>query len=76
MQPAMHVRVVIGVMAADGIDHRGRLLRRGGVVEIDQRTPVHALPQRGKVAADPFHVEGRVHCFRSLRAAAHLRYHR
>ena len=46
VQPAMHVGVVVRIGLGDRVDHHLRLLRRGAVVEIDQRPAVH-LAARG-----------------------------
>src|SRR3954454_5926688 len=43
MHAAMNVRILLGVVADDAIDHLPRLLRRRGVVEIDERTPAANL---------------------------------
>src|SRR5262249_49645826 len=48
----MHVGVVRAVVGAQRIDHRLRLLGRGGVVEIDERMAVDVLVQGRKVLAD------------------------
>src|SRR5664279_5078809 len=37
MQAAMHIGVLLGVSLLDAVEHGFRLLRRGRVVEIDQR---------------------------------------
>ena len=39
------------------VDHRLRFLRRGGVVQIDERLAVNLLAKDGKVGANFFHVE-------------------
>ena len=49
---AMNVGVVALVVMRDGVDHRPRLLRGRGVVEVHQRMPVHLLLQNGKIAAN------------------------
>src|SRR5450432_421078 len=41
------------------LDHGPRLLRGGGVVEIDERLAIGALGENGKVSAQRFDVEGR-----------------
>src|SRR5271157_4773876 len=55
---AMHVRVFVLIEVAEAIDNALRLLRGCRVVEPDERTPIHALPQDGKIAANSFYVEG------------------
>ena len=51
VQPAMDVGVFFSVGALDGVEHRSRLLRRGAVVEIDERLAVDLLRDRiGKSA--------------------------
>ena len=51
MDAAMDVGVDVRVVALQRIDHRLRLLRGGGIVEIDQRLAVHRLAQDGKILA-------------------------
>ena len=59
MQAAMHV----GVFEAVGVIHRledgARLLRRGAVVEIDERTAVHLAKEDREVGANKLDVVGR-----------------
>ena len=52
VQPAMHVGVFHLVGVVDGVEHRARLLRRGAVVEIDQRLAVDLAEQDREVGAD------------------------
>ena len=56
---AMDVGVVLGVAAHHRVDDGLRLLRRGGVVEIDERLAVDLLVQDGEVLPDSLDVEGR-----------------
>ncbi len=51
VQSAVHVGVFHRIGLGDRVDHRLRLLRRGAVVEIDQRPAVHLARQDRKVAA-------------------------
>ena len=60
MQPAMHVGVFALVGLGHALQHRGRLLRRRRVVEIDQRLAVHLERQRGKILPHSRHVVGTV----------------
>ena len=52
MQPAMDVGVFLSVGALDGVEHRFRLLRRGAVVEIDERLAVDLLREDREIGAD------------------------
>ena len=54
---AMDVRAVLLVEARDGVDDGLRLLRGGGIVEIDERLAVNRLMQRGEVFAECSYVE-------------------
>src|SRR5262249_4393134 len=56
----MHVGVGQLVVVADGLDHCARLLRRGGIVEINQTTPSAPSLEDRKVAAYQFAIE--CHC--------------
>ena len=49
---AMDIGVVVLVVMAQGIEHRARLLRGGGVVEVDQGLAVHLLIEDRKVGPD------------------------
>jgi hypothetical protein len=48
MQPPVHIGVFVRIGVADRVDHRLRLLRRGAIVEIDQRLAVHLRDRIGK----------------------------
>ena len=48
VQAAMHVGVVVLVVVPQRIEHRARLLRGGGVVEIDQRLACTSWSRIGK----------------------------
>ena len=52
----MHVGVLLVVGALDGVEHRARLLRRGAVVEIDQRLAVDLARQDREIGADRLNV--------------------
>ncbi len=65
MNAAMHVGVIVFVIVPKRLDHRPRLLRRRGIVEIDERLAVHLLMQDRKIGADAFDIERRFrHDFR------------
>jgi len=66
----MDVRVFFGVVPNHSIDDRLRLLRRRGVVEIDERLAANALPQERKVLTDRRGVE-RYRARRNRRPRAH-----
>jgi len=48
---AVDVGVDGGVSVGDGIDDAARLLRGGGIVEIDQRAAIHLAGEEGKVGS-------------------------
>ena len=52
MQAAMHIGIFVGIGMLNRVDHDLRLLRRGAVVEIDQRLAVDFPRQDREVAAD------------------------
>ncbi len=52
----MHVGILGGVGVFEPVEHGARLLRRGGIVEIDQRLAVNLERQRRKILADPVHI--------------------
>ena len=56
VQPAMHVGVFARIRLLDAVEHRLRLLRRGGVVEINERLAVDLHRQRRKIRADALDV--------------------
>src|SRR5215510_2562265 len=56
MDAAVHVGVVRGVVPFERLDDGVRLLRRRGIVEIDERPAVDLLAQDGKVLPDALHV--------------------
>ena len=60
MQAAMHIGVFVLVSVRQAFDHRPRLLRRGGIVEIDQRLAIGALGQNRKIGAQGLGVERQV----------------
>ena len=74
VQAAMDVGVFHLVGVVDGVEHRARLLRRGAVVEIDQRLAVDLAEQDREVGADGLDVVGGlardVGLFRSLPSCA------
>ena len=53
----VHVAGVARVHAAHLVEHGERLLRGRGAVEVDERVAVHALRERGELAAHPRQVE-------------------
>ena len=56
---AVDVRVAVFVVADERVDHLARLLRRGGVVEVDQRVPVHFPGEDREVFADRANIQSR-----------------
>lgn len=67
VQAAVHVGVLALVGFRHAVEHRIRLLRRGGVVEIDQRLAINLHRQRGEIlshAGDVICTVGnrRMHC--------------
>src|SRR6185437_13708749 len=52
MQAAMHVGVLLRIGLLQPVEHLARLLRRGRVVEIDQRLAIDLERQRRKIRAD------------------------
>src|SRR5262249_22851713 len=66
MQAAMDVRVFGRIGALDAVKHSLRLLRRSGIVEIDQRLAIDLRGQDGEILAHTGNVvyplgDGRVH---------------
>ena len=59
MQAAMHIGVFVLVDMGDALDHLPRLLRRGGVVEIDEILAIGLFGEDRKVAADRLDIIGR-----------------
>ena len=57
VQAAVDVGVVVPVVVAHRIDHRVGLLRRGRVVEVDQRLAVNLPSQDREARAEGLHVE-------------------
>ncbi len=57
MHGAMDIGVGSFVIPGDGVDHRARLLRGGGVIEIDERLAVNLLLEDRKIGADALDVE-------------------
>jgi hypothetical protein len=53
----VHVAGVPRVHAAHLVEHGERLLRGRGAVEVDERVAIHALRERGELAAHPRQVE-------------------
>ena len=60
MQAAVHIGVLGGVGMLEAIEHRLRLLRRGCVVEIDERLAVNRHGEDRKILADAADVIGAV----------------
>src|SRR5579872_5049029 len=58
MHSAVDIGVVLLVVLRDAVDHRGRLLGGGRVVQIDQRLPMDEGFQDGEVLAELPHVVG------------------
>ena len=53
----MHVRVVVAVIVAFGINHRQRLLRCGRVIKINQRPAVYLCFQNREIRAPELRLE-------------------
>ena len=71
VQAAVHIGVFGGIGVLEAVEHRLRLLRRGRVVEIDERLAVNRHGEDGKILADAVDVigavgDGFVHCFASV----------
>jgi hypothetical protein len=58
VQPAVDVGVFHRIGLRHRVDHDLRLLRRGAVVEIDERLAVHLAREDREVLADLVHVVG------------------
>ena len=67
---AMDVGVHVLVVARDGVDDDLRLLRSGGVVQIDQRLAVDPLGEDGKIGADPGEIEAGLRALGTARRAS------
>ena len=63
VQAAMHIGVFVFVIISDDIENRARFLRTGGVVEINQRMTVDALPQNRKFLAERGPIHSTSGCF-------------
>ena len=77
---AMDVGVAADVVVHQRVEHGLRLLRRGGVVEIDQRLAVHLLVQDREIRAEardvePGHGAGRCRCRRRSDPLGHFAVH-
>ena len=55
----MDIGIFLRLALHDGVEHRLGLLRRGGIVEIDQRLAIDLARQDRKVAADGLDIVGR-----------------
>jgi hypothetical protein len=68
----MDVGVVVLVIMHQRVNHRARFLRRGGVVEINQRLAVDLLVEDGKILSQrsPVNDFGFIESFRRLRRSA------
>ena len=63
MQAAMHVGIFGGIGVLEALEHCLRLLRRGGVVEIDERLAIDLHREDREIRADASYVVGAVgHC--------------
>src|SRR5207247_269898 len=51
VQTAMDIGIFVFVIISADIEHTSRLLRTGGVVEVNQRMTVHALTQDREILA-------------------------
>src|SRR5438128_12488399 len=54
----MHIRVLMLVVLPKHIEHRSRFLRRGRIVEIDQRMAVCLLAEDREILADSLPIGG------------------
>ena len=61
MQAAMHIGIFVGIGVCHRVNNGLRLLRRGAVVEIDQRLAIHFARENREVGADGLDVEGKGH---------------
>ncbi len=59
MHAAMHIGIFVAGEFAHGVQHGARLLRRGGIVEIDQRPAIDFATEDFEIAARGMDVEGR-----------------
>src|SRR6476659_1142665 len=57
MNAAVHVRVVVLIERTDAIEDRSWLLRRGRVIQVNERFPVHALAKNREITANRLHIE-------------------
>src|ERR671934_1396458 len=60
MYAAVDVGVVLAVVLVDGAQHRLRLLGRRGIVQINQRLPIHLLVEDGEVTTYLLDIESRM----------------
>jgi hypothetical protein len=56
----MDVGVVLAVVLVDGAQHRLGLLGRRGIVQINQRLPIHLLVEDGEVTTYLLDIESRM----------------
>ena len=56
MQAAMHVRVVKTIDVVHHLDHSAWLLRRGGVIEVDERLAIDLPVKDREIRADALHI--------------------
>ena len=56
MHTAVNVGVDVVISCFDLFHHATRLLRRGGIIEINKRPVVDLSPQDGKVFPDTFYI--------------------
>ena len=63
---AVHIRLMRVVDIHYIVHHRTRHLRRGGIVEIDERLAVHLASENRKIAAQCVHIVYFVHCGSSV----------
>src|SRR5689334_4369410 len=69
MHAAMHIGVIVRVIAIHRIDDGARFLRGGGIIEIHQRATVYLLIEQWEIAAQRFDIE----CIESGRYGTHGR---
>ena len=71
MHAAVDVRTILFVKADDGVDDGPRLLRRRGVVQVDEWLAVHELVQRGKVFTELGSIETSSHGADAVGSCSH-----
>src|SRR5205823_172007 len=65
----VNVGVVLAVVVLERVEHTGRLLRRGGAVQVHQGSPIDQSPKDGEVVADSLRA---THWSSSLRSVSRM----